>query len=223
VSAACSRRAASRAAAIVVCSEELRRALPRAEDRARAHVIAAGVDLALFAPMNRDEARRRLGWSTGPVVLFGAWRARAVKRFWLAEQAVRGLADLGVVARLESLENVLPEDVPLYLNAADCLLLTSRHEGSPNVVKEAAACGCPVVSVPVGDVSEVLDGVTPGAVVPADPAALAAALRGVLRDGRRSDGRARIAARHAAPDVAARVAEVYRGAVGAGRGRGPQR
>lgn len=207
----CSQFAARRADAIIVCSEQLRAALWRPTDRARAHVIAAGVDVDRFQPMERAEARHRLGRpSDGTTVLFGASKRRAVKRFWLAQEAMKRLAAAGVQARLETLEEVLPDDVPLHLNAADCLLLTSQHEGSPNVVKEAVACACPVVSVTVGDVAEVLAGVTPGAVVAADPAALGEALYAVLRDGRRADGAPRIRERHAAPAVAERVSEVYR-------------
>ena len=80
------------------------------------------------------------------------------------------------------------------LNAADCLLVTSLHEGSPNIVKEAMACNLPVVSVPCGDVVERLKATQPGMVCPYDASALACGMAVVLGEGHRSNGREQLVA-----------------------------
>jgi glycosyltransferase involved in cell wall biosynthesis len=77
-------------------------------------------------------------------------------------------------------------DIPAYMNAADALVFTSMQEGSPNVVKEALACGLPVVSVDVGDVAERLDGMEGCQLCPDErPETIAAGLERVLKAGRR--------------------------------------
>jgi teichuronic acid biosynthesis glycosyltransferase TuaC len=112
-----------------------------------------------------------------------------------------------------------PEEIPLYMNAADCLLVTSRTEGSPTVVQEAMACNLPVVSVDVGDVRERLANVSECAVLAGrDPVALGRALAAVLRDPRRSDGRTHAAAL-SVEAIAARLTDFYGTLLGKRRNR----
>ena len=58
--------------------------------------------------------------------------------------------------RLQVLRGVDHQMIPVMMSAADCLLVTSDREGSPNIVREALACNLPVVSVSVGDIPELL-------------------------------------------------------------------
>jgi len=85
------------------------------------------------------------------------------------------------------------DDVVKYMCAADALLLTSYCEGSPNVIKEAMACNCPIVSTDVGDVSWVTKGVDGTYVSDKDdPKSLAECIKKALVFNRRTEGRNRI-------------------------------
>lgn len=143
-----------RAQTIILVAENMARFLPKTQSY---HVIPSGLDLELFYPMDRSLCRQKLGWSIdSKIVLFGGRPYVKRKRYDLAVQVVK-LAKSKI--ELKSLDDVLPEAVPVIMNAADLLLLTSIHEGSPNVVKEALACNTPIVSVAVGDVKERLKGI----------------------------------------------------------------
>jgi glycosyltransferase involved in cell wall biosynthesis len=114
-------------------------------------------------------------------------------------------------------DHVAPDEMPLWMNAADVLLLTSVSEGSPNVVKEAMACNLPVVSVDVGDVKEVIAGTRHCHVCSAEPRELKRGIVDVIAAlPDRSDGRQQTAWLDE-DAVAARLAEVY----GAARLGGP--
>jgi teichuronic acid biosynthesis glycosyltransferase TuaC len=134
-------------------------------------VIPNGVDFNLFSPDDRDKARAELGFSPeDKVVLFGGAPANWVKGYDIFTDVLAALRERGYPAK----ELVLPAPgqtragVRPKFNAADVLLFTSLKgfEGSPTVVKEATAIGLPVVTTDVGDVVDVLRGVTPSAAVP---------------------------------------------------------
>ena len=72
---------------------------------------------------------------------------------------------------------------PSALSACDCLLVTSDKEGSPNIVREAIACGVPVVSVRVGDVPElILRDPSVGSIVERSPESIAEGITQILEN-----------------------------------------
>jgi glycosyltransferase involved in cell wall biosynthesis/Na+-driven multidrug efflux pump len=160
--------------------------------REEAQILPMGVDLGHFRPMHRDTCRAQLGWPTeGAIILFNG-NNPALKRMDIAEQVEALLKARGLNVRLQVLTGSIEATrMPVLMNASNALLLCSDREGSPTMVKEAMACGIPVVSNDVGDVRERTAGVIPGAVVAQDASALAEALHQVLAQGGRSNGRER--------------------------------
>ena len=143
-------------------------------------LIPCGVNLTDDQLHTREEARRQLSQINLPcivgngkerktcafhdiqdasIILFAGAFDNAVKDAPLAQQSMDVLnADVpffeGGRGSLIELRGYSRTEVNLLMCAADCLLLTSKREGSPQVIKEAMVCGCPIVSVDVGDVSE---------------------------------------------------------------------
>lgn len=182
-----SRTVARQADAAIVVSEHMRRYLPSS---VYAHVLPSGIDLELFQPVPRDEARRRLGLPAGEhLALFVGNPELARKRFGLAQEAVT-LVSRSLPTRLLVGWERPHQEIAALMNACDALVFTSMQEGSPNAVKEALACNLPVVSVPVGDVPLRLREVEGCVLCPDDRAStIAGALERVLRRGERSNGR----------------------------------
>ncbi len=179
-----------------------------------AHVVPNGVDLTLFRPIDRAQAQQQLGWPRDKrYLLFPGNPDNPRKGFPLAQAAVQLASEQsGQPFELVPLRNVLPDQVPLYMNACEAMLLTSQLEGSPNVVKEAMACNLPVVSVPVGDVETLLQNATGYTVQPRDPARLATALLQVLAlDPQQIQGRAALQQQGLSLEqVAERIITIYK-------------
>lgn len=168
-----------------------------------------------FRPIAQGAARARLGLGDGIVVLFPAAPKNPVKDYALFRSAVEALEELrGGPVITQDLAGADPADVPLRLAAADVVVLTSRSEGSPMVVKEALACGIPVVSVPVGDVEELLSDVRGCRVVGRSADAVARGIAEVLEDDAAGpDARRRSVIDRGldGPTIARRLAEIYEG------------
>lgn len=138
----------------IFVSEKLRAI---AGNPSRSIVIPCGVDITEFYPMDKEQCRKHLGMDLQKTyILFSKEFADKVKNYPLAKAAVEGL---NCDAELLEFYGYSREQVPLLYNAVDCALMTSFTEGSPQFVKEAVACGCPIVSTDVGDVAEVINGV----------------------------------------------------------------
>ena len=154
-----SKKAARRCNGIVIVAKSLRAALPRDIDSSKIRIIPCGISLDIFKPLDRDTCCARLGWKHDRFHVLFYNSGDPVKRPSLAYAAVDAVARLGINAELHEPKDVPYSEVPIWLNASDVLLLTSIHEGSPTIVKEALACSLPVVSVDVGDVRERIDGI----------------------------------------------------------------
>lgn len=121
-------------------------------------VIPNGVNLSQFYLIDKEEARRMLGLANNKrYVIFVSDPKRPEKNFALAQKSVELINDNNV--ELVPVYNKPHDEIVKYMCAADVLVLTSLNEGSPNVVKEAMACNCPIVSTEVGDVSWITNGV----------------------------------------------------------------
>ncbi|MGA2009086.1 MAG: glycosyltransferase [Solirubrobacteraceae bacterium] len=188
-----------------VVSAPLAAQVPRWAHRAPVQVLPCGVDLERFAPIDRRAARERLGLDPDrPYLLFAADPARPEKRH---DRAAAVAGD----AQLLSLGNVEPAHVPLWVNAANAVVVPSEREGFGLAVLEALACDVPVLATPVGIAPEALDGLAGNLCAPFDTAVWRAALAPHLAAADpRVAGRAR-AERWSSDRMAQRVLDAWRG------------
>ena len=152
-------------------------------------LIPCGVDINLFKPQDKSKARKILDLNEDKIyILFAGAFANSVKNSALAKSAVSLLNDVCLI----ELQGYSREEVALLINAVDVVLLTSFTEGSPQIIKEAMACNCPIVSVPVGDIENVISGTAGCFISTYKPTDIADKLKQALEYEKRTDGRERI-------------------------------
>jgi teichuronic acid biosynthesis glycosyltransferase TuaC len=178
----------------------------------KAVILPNGIDFELFRLVDRPKALDALNWKNDKIhILFASDPGRHEKNFPLAEKAVTLLKDDLDNIQLHFLMDIPHERMPLYYAAANILLMTSIREGSPNVIKEAIACECPVVSTDVGDVAEITRGIANCFVVPFDHFQIRDAMRKILDNKGRSDGR-KIISHLSSENIARRLLNIYKAA-----------
>lgn len=176
-------------------------------------VLPCGADLGRFHPIPRAEARRELGLdAAGRYLLFPANPDRPEKR---ADRAVEVAAAAG--AELLTGGSIDPDRMPLWVNAANAVLVTSDYEGFGLACVEALACDVPVLSTQVGIAPFALAGVAGTLCAPFDAIAWSDAVRDHLAaPDPRVEGAARAASLSAAR-MAERTIEAYRDLLGQDR------
>ena len=146
--------------------------------KGRCHaVIPCGVDVSIFHPRDKEDCKRQLGIDKD-YMLFASDFGNSVKNPALAKAVANHFLNL----ELREIKDRSREEVAQLINGAELLLMTSFSEGSPQIIKEAIACGQRVVSVDVGDVREQTEGLRNCRVCEADESKLVAAVREVLNE-----------------------------------------
>jgi glycosyltransferase involved in cell wall biosynthesis len=172
-------------------------------------LIPCGVDFTELQLMSKQEARQRMHLQDGKrYLLFAGAFDNLVKNADLAKAAVEHLSTDVELVELKGYDR---DEVTLLMCACDAFLMTSFTEGSPQVIKEALACGCPIVSVNVGDVKDRVNGVD-GCYVSElhDSKELARLLIKAISFGEKTKGRAKLVADGLENRlVANRILEVY--------------
>ncbi len=233
--------AIAHADAVIAVSSSLRSSVVQ-EYRARGtniEVIPNGVDVTRFAPLPRSEAAKPLGLpAEGPRILY----VGAITRQKGLDYLLRGFAallpeshepvqlilvgegdfqprarvlarELGIDAHVVFAGKRPNDEIPLWINASDLLVLSSLREGFGVVLVEAMACGKPVVATACGGPEDIVTRQTGILVPPGDEKALARAMLDVLRDGdrfRSPDIRQSALDNYAYDRIASRILTLYR-------------
>ncbi len=164
-----------------------------------------GIDLRDLPLVDKAIAQKEMNLSPDKInILFGGSFSNARKNAPLAEAAIAILekenlkfetinhksSDINLI----EMRGFNRHQVAMLFNACDMLLLPTKSEGSPQVLKEAMACNCPIVATDVADISFLLQGVSNSYVTTFDPSDVADKIQRVIECGERTNGRQRIEA-----------------------------
>ena len=120
-------------------------------------IIPCGVPMDQCVVMDKEEARQRLNWDANKkYILFGGAFDNLRKNYPLLKEAVSIIDNLKSTIEVIEMRGLSREQCVLRMNAADVFALPTKNEGSPQALKEAMACTCPIVATDVADIKHLL-------------------------------------------------------------------
>lgn len=161
---------------VLAVSNRISAELSKFAPDAQLKVLPSPIDLSRFVPLDKREAKKRLGSPNGDEkwVLFNSCNLQnPVKRFDLAKRAFEIAQERHGGLRLRLATGLPHEEMPLFVAACDLIICTSENEGWPNSIKEALACNVPFVATDVGDLQDIANIEPSCHVCPADAELLA--------------------------------------------------
>ena len=174
--------------------------------RRKYSVIPCGVTLGDYPYVEKGAARKMMGLDVcNRIVLFSSAFDNVVKNAPLAKAALEHLDGVKMI----ELKGYNRGQVNLLLHAADVALMTSFTEGSPQFIKEAMAAGCPIVSVDVGDVKDVVGDTEGCFIAERDPKDIAVKIESAIEFGKRTNGRSKIE-NYSNEVVANKIVDIYK-------------
>ena len=171
-------------------------------------LIPCGINLEDYPFIEKSKARQQMGLHPSKkYVLFASAFDNRVKNAPLAQDAMKLIPE----ATLLELKGYTRSQVATLMQAVDAFLMTSFTEGSPQVIKEAMACGCPIVSVDVGDVSDRIKGIPGCYIADRDAESIAEKLKEAIAFEGRTQGRAAVVDGGLSNDsIASRIISIYK-------------
>lgn len=155
-------------------------------------VIPCGIDLDIFYPIeDKEKAKVKMGLDKGKkYILFSSSFSNSVKNYPLAKEAISKLNNEDI--ELLELKGYDRMEVAKLLNVVDMVLLTSIREASPQFIKEAMACNCPIVSTDVGDVKDIVKNIEGCFISKSNPDELSIKIQEALKFNKKTLGRINI-------------------------------
>jgi teichuronic acid biosynthesis glycosyltransferase TuaC len=154
-------------------------------------IIPCGIDLNEITEIEKSVSQSKMNLNKENInIVFSGAFDNPVKNYDLAKTAI-GLIPEGAINLIE-LKGYKRSEVNYLLNACDLVLLTSMSEGSPQIIKEAMACNCPIVAADVGDIKEVISGIEGCYITSMDPGDVAGKIRSAIKFAGRTKGREKI-------------------------------